>query len=559
MTLSLQVQTQGSFPFLKISLQGYSLNSNNISKRSMKRSRIKHIVFAVLVGIGISSCKKQLNIPSRNSIDASIVLGDRVGIEGAINSVYSVLKRESHYGRDLFSIPEAMADVAFANGRSSRLVGENRNTALSNITTALWTGSYGAINEINLILAAAPSATGASAADQARWEGELKFLRALYYFDLVKNYSYIPTFTVPSQDRGGVVITLTGFNNPSLAASYFPARSTTAEVYAQIISDIYRALAVLSNNGRGGSTGINYASKQAALALGSRVMLYQGNWTKADSFATAAITLPGGLGAMTTTSNYVTGWRAANHPEAIFQVWYATLGENLGVNTSLAATHTTLAAPGSSNAFWTTRQGQGDLVPNAFLIDQLGITGRNFTTSLSASSTAPTTANPAGTPPPPLVYSSDIRNRLFEWGTNVSGHYVECTKWFGKNGGPNWDNVAILRWPELYLNRAEARYQAGNEAGAWADLNVIRTARYVGFTAPTTPLTGQSLLDEILRQRMLEFAFEGHRFYDLKRYGLSIVKSNPVTNIPATDYRLLPRIPITEVDGNPNMVQNFAY
>lgn len=46
--------------------------------------------------------------------------------------------------------------------------------------------------------------------------------------------------------------------------------------------------------------------------------------------------------------------------------------------------------------------------------------------------------------------------------------------------------------------------------------------------------------------------FEGHRFYDLKRNGLSIVKTNPAVNMPATDYRLLPRIPTSEVDGNPN-------
>jgi hypothetical protein len=71
--------------------------------------------------------------------------------------------------------------------------------------------------------------------------------------------------------------------------------------------------------------------------------------------------------------------------------------------------------------------------------------------------------------------------------------------------------------------------------------------------------TGQALLNEILRQRMLEFTFEGHRFYDLKRYGLTITKTNPAVVLPATDFRLLPRIPQTEVDGNPNMVQNFGY
>ncbi len=537
----------------------------------MKKVTNKILILGLFAGVTFQSCKKQLDIPSRNSIDASIALADKTGIEGAINSVYSILKRESHYGRDLFSIPEAMADVAFANGRSSRLVNENRNTSGANITTAFWGGSYGAINEINLILAAAPSAKGATLADQARWEGELKFLRALYLFDLVKNYAYIPTYVVAAQNKGGVVINLKGFNNPVEAAAYFPSRSSLAACYAQIMDDIYRSIALLANNGRSATTGINYASKHAALALGSRVRLYEGNWAKADSFATAAITLTGGLGAMTNTGNYVAGWRNANHPEAIFQVWYATLAENLGVNTSLAATHTTLSAPGAALL---TRQGQGDLVPNAFLIGQLGITATfltpatptpgcvvtpfNFSSSLSAS--ANTTCSPGTIILPAITYSNDIRNRLFEWGTNTSGYYIECTKWLGKSGGPNWDNTVVLRWPELYLNRAEARYQMGQEALAWADLNVIRSNRYVGFVVPgVQDFTGQALLDEILRQRMLEFTFEGQRFYDLKRYGLTITKANPVTTLAATDFRLLPRIPQTEVDGNTNMAQNFGY
>jgi starch-binding outer membrane protein, SusD/RagB family len=504
---------------------------------NMKKMAIKNTMLALATLLALASCEKKLDIPSRNSLDAGIALSNKSGIENSINSIYSILKRETHYGRDLFSITDAMADIAFANGRSSRLLSENRNQALANIL--IWAGSYAAINEINLTLAAYPLLSDATDAEKARWEGELKFLRALYLFDLVKNYAYIPTFTVPAQDKGGVVISLTGFNSASGAVAYFPSRSSTAACYEQIMQDLYRAIALLSNANKGR----NYASKHAALALGSRVTLYQGNWVRSDSFATAAITITGGIGSMTNTANYVTGWRAADHPEGIFQVWYATLAENLGVNTSLAATHTTLSAPGALTGV---RQGQGDLVPNAFLLGQLGITG--FPANLAQSP-----------PAPALTYGNDIRNRLFEWGVNASGHYVECTKWMGKSGGPNWDNSVVLRWPELYLNRAEARYRRGDEPGAWADLNVIRTARIVGFTVPATPLTGQALLDEIWRQRMLEFAFEGHRFYDLKRNGLAINKTNPAVLLPANDYRLLPRIPQSEVDGNTNMVQNFGY
>lgn len=504
--------------------------------------KFKIIITGLAAVVLMQSCKKQLDIEPRNQVDASTVLTSKAGVEAALNSVYSVLKSERLYGRDMFSVAEAMADNSFANGRSNRLIAENRNQINANM--ANWITAYGAINEINLILEAIPAITEATTTDRARWEGELKFLRALYYFDLVKNYAYIPTFVVASQSRGGVVINLKGFKTPEDAINFRPSRASIDDTYAQIMADIYSAMALLPNNGRGGSAARNYGSKHALLALGARVALYEGKWARADSFATAAITLPTGLGSMTNTSNYVQGWRVADHPEGIFQVWYSTLTENLGVNTSLAATHTTLSAPG---AFTATRQGQGDLVPNGFLLTQLGISG--FPSGLSASS-----------PPPALTYGNDIRNRLFEWGVNASGHYVECTKWLGKNGSPNWDNTVVLRWPELYLNRAEARFQMANETGAWQDLNVIRSARVVGFAIPgTQDFTGVALLNEILRQRMLEFAFEGYRFYDLKRYGLSIVKTNPAINLPATDFRLLPSIPNRDIDGNSNMAQNFGY
>lgn len=492
----------------------------------------------MLAGLSLQSCQKQLDIPPRNQLDASQALTTREGMEAAVNSVYAVLKGLRQYGRDHFSVPDAMADISFANGRSNRLIGENRNQNLANM--ANWQTAYNAINEINLNLKAIPNIAGVPDDVRRRWTGELSFLRALYYFDLVKNYAYIPTFVVAAQNKGGVVLALEGFDKADDAVNYKPRRASIQECYDQIMTDIYAALSnlTIANRGR------NFASGHAALALGSRVALYEGKWARADSFATAAMTAAGRIGAMTTTANYVAGWRAADHPEGIFQVWYATLAENLGVNESLAATHTTLSAPGALNL---PRQGQGDLMPNGFLLTNLGISG--FPASLVGAVT-----------PPALTYSNDVRNQLFEWGVNAAGRYVECTKWMGKNGNPNWDNTVVLRWPELYLNRAEARYHLGQEALAYADLNFIRAARYTGFTAPATPdFAGPALLEEILRQRMLEFAFEGQRWFDLKRYGRDIVKTNPNVSMPATDFRILPRIPLNEVEGNPNMEQNFGY
>jgi hypothetical protein len=72
-------------------------------------------------------------------------------------------------------------------------------------------------------------------------------------------------------------------------------------------------------------------------------------------------------------------------------------------------------------------------------------------------------------------------------------------------------------------------------------------------------LAGNALLEEILLERFKEFAFEGQRFFDLKRYGRAIVKTTPAVNLPFDDFKILPPIPQREVDGNPNLKQNKGY
>ena len=61
------------------------------------------------------------------------------------------------------------------------------------------------------------------------------------------------------------------------------------------------------------------------------------------------------------------------------------------------------------------------------------------------------------------------------------------------------------------------------------------------------------------QERRVELAFEGHRFFDLKRLGLDIVKAAPVQNLNFTDFRLLAPIPIREIQANANLKQNTGY
>ena len=497
----------------------------------------------------LSSCSKQLETAPRQSIDANGALGSRDAIEASITSVYASLKNQ--YGRDLIALPEALADNGFATNKSGRLIGEAQNILGSHFTTTLWTVNYAAINQINNTIAAI-AAGGLSPvmtpAESDRWLGQLYFLRGLYYFDLARVYGYIPGAIVSTQDRGCVPLSIKGIGSSSDALAFKPSRATSTDVYAQIIADLTAAESRLTFPGLGTSL----ANKAAAQGLLARVNLYTKDYTNAKKWADAVILLAGNR--LTNTGSYVSQWRASTHAETLFQVAYNTQAENIGVNTSLQTSFTTLVTPGNQAQ----TGGFGDLVPTISLLNDLGITltGGN-TTGVFAINHIVATRN------------TDVRNLLFEPGTSGRGPIkVECTKYLGKNGNINLDNAVVMRIAEAYLIRSEIQATAGASTldltNALADLKAIKRARYTDYTGSAqetadNTMTQAALFEEIIRQRRIEFAFEGFRFFDLKRLGRDLIKSPHYNNVAFTDGRILPALPQGEVDGNPNLKQNFGY
>jgi hypothetical protein len=148
--------------------------------------------------------------------------------------------------------------------------------------------------------------------------------------------------------------------------------------------------------------------------------------------------------------------------------------------------------------------------------------------------------------------SGDVRRELYETlpsGNTRINKYTQAVESYT-------DNIPIIRAAEVLLIRAEARFESGNESGALEDLNTLRTARGLGEVS----LSGESLIDEIITQKRLELAFEGERFFDLKRRGMDIPK--PQVNIPDLSYedpRILAPIPSDQVQLNDQLDQNPGY
>lgn len=521
--------------------------------KNLRNIYFKSLVGLFVVSTSLISCKDQLEIFPKDQIDAAQALTTSAGVDASIATVYATLKGEAFYGNRLIGLAEALADNGQATNKSGRYVNESTNIRGAHFSN--WTASYVAINRLNIVLEALPSISDASAARKLQYEGEIKFLRALFHFDLVRTYAYIPGAVVASQDKGGVPILLKAINTADAALSAVTPRVPTAQVYTAIYADLDAAVANLGN-----ITNSSFANKQAALALYSRVALYNKDFPKVVSLSSDLITAKGNT--LLNSGNYFAGFTGIRNPESLFEVTYILESEGLGVNTSLQTLFTTLrtrlgAPKRDSTDNYTGRTatdrkipiggtaGFGDLAPTLPLINALGITvtgnGTNQTLIRSR--------------------SSDVRNSMFEVGSSLrSNPTIECTKFFGKVGFVNVDNIPVLRIAEAYLNRAEAYAEAGpqqNVALALADVNTIRVARGLD---PSGPLLGAALINEILLQRRLEFAFEGHRFFDLKRRGQDIFKPATNSTLLFDNFVILPGIPQGDVDAsNGTIIQNTGY
>ncbi|WP_343701553.1 RagB/SusD family nutrient uptake outer membrane protein [Chitinophaga sp.] len=469
----------------------------------------KKIIICILSCTALlTGCDQILDVKPRQSIDSRDALSNEAAVEAALNSVYAYLRQASQYGRDLVAIPELLADNAINTGNSGALVAEALNQPGAHINN--WQSSYFAINEINNLFDAL-QALNASQEFKDRIAGQLYFLRALYYHNLMRIYAYDPTAIREDVNKGGVPVmrhAVRAAEQISLAA-----REPIHTVYEHIYHNLDSALLLLQDYSTNRAP--HYATAGAAAALYTRVALYNGDYEKVLVEADNA--LASGVGVFQSNGAYISAWRSPVHPESMFELVYLP-PDNIGVNESLRATFTSrLTLTG------TTFTNRGHVVLSNELYE--------------------------------LYKPEDVRRQLIMKGLGRNSALNEMYKFISKNGTANLDNVPVIRISEVYLNRAEAYARLGFPDEARADLNRIRTR--AGLPAVEETLSGVALINEILLQRRLELAFEGHRFFDMKRLGMDIKKESGT--VLFSEHRILARIPIREVQANPNLVQNDGY
>lgn len=392
--------------------------------------------------------------------------------------------------------------------------------ANSTLATNAWTGAYRTIFQANYFMQHLTANTGkTTAALEAQYMSEAKYIRALTYFHLVNLFAQPYNFTADAS-HPGVPLQLTA---PSDASEAFSStqqlpRSTVAQVYTQIEKDLVEALAgVPESAAPSGSNASTYndvarATKDAVRALQSRVALYKGNYAVAAAAAGDVIT--GGRHRL--NASPATPFNAASYltSESIFSV-----AQNSSDN------------PNTNNAL-----------------------GQHY----GATRRADITVTPYALIPTSLFPATDLRRTTLLSPATVPTSAAARVFTLKYNNG-SFDYVPISRYSEVLLNRAEALAQtdAGVSAAAVALLNQVRDrskpAATPSYTATGFGTDKQALIEAILLERRLELAFEGHRYYDLLRY-----KRNP-GRINYGDNKAVLPIPQVDIQQNPNLIQNPGY
>ena len=477
----------------------------------MKKDRI-YIILVRSCRLFVTGCDKMLETKSQTLLPQD-KLQTEAGCEAMLYGVYDLMQETAFYGRDILTVPEVLADNSRLSPLASRYKGQADNRIGSHLD--IWVESYEIIALLNEVIEYAEKLPETPKA-KAIW-GEALALRGLTYFNLARVYGREPGHLVDNFDLCVPLILKAFFyDGGPMGEEVYPARATVAEVWGQIEKDLTEGFSLLKGNDDGLMP--KRMGSLATQAILSRVYLYEGKWKEcvdASDYVTA--NAPFDLYGGTYTDIFSKG------EETIFYLYF-TNSENWG-SSSLQSINGMMESELDSEGYDIGKGvGDADLCVAEELIalfDQ----------------------------------KNDLRFKAFRK-AKINGEKVWWTKKFsGWQGAFGLDNVPVIRLSEVVLNRAEAQAELKKDTEALADVNELRTKR--GLDAVS--FSGAELLNEILLQRRLELAQEGHRFFDLKRRGETISKPAGRTPVSYEDFRVVARISETQMDANKNLKNNPGY
>lgn len=344
-------------------------------------------------------------------------------------------------------------------------VGSNFEASYFQDDNATWNDLYARINVANVILDEIidlPHSNDKDHATYLRVQGEAHFLRAYCYFTLANLYgdAYAPTTCAA---KPCVPLKLTPYIEHDKNKPTQFERASVLQVYEQIVKDLTIAEELLTESPQKSAHLLHRASVEAVDLLLSRVYLYMQKWALAEAKAEAVM-------------------RSPNFQLTLLGEW---------------ADGFTFLTPGNREVIFS--QGPNFLATNEIFNGAPG----DFCVSKELAD----------------LYSPEDKRLECFFGKHSSDSITLARKYERGSIVSHISDVFTLRMSEAYLNRAEAcAMQSGKEQDAYTFLNQLRKQRIAGYE--DEKYSGEELVRQIRDERRKELCFEGHRWFDLRRYAV---------------------------------------
>jgi starch-binding outer membrane protein, SusD/RagB family len=486
----------------------------------MKRqNKLITLVAIAAVTATMGSCSKSfLEKSPQSSLTTGNFYKTAKDAEGALIGAYDALQQE-YYIWDYQINGDTRSDNTYAGGDNPTnfQIDKFQVNAINSNIERDWNMLYNAVMRANAVLDNVPNITDPVWTTDERKNqilGEAKFLRALHYFHIVRNWGEVP-----------LVLSM---NDPEV----FKTRSSVADVYAAIETDLKEAEAVLPETYSTPEQTRGRATKGAAQALLAKVYAQQLKYAECLEYCNKV--LANTNYSLLANYNHLFDGAHENNSESIFEIQYHGDGEgDWGIQ---------LITPESV----TGDQWKKFNVPSHDLVQKMRAEGDSI--RLHAS-----------------IIFEFVTARPDEYPTNIGDPVPFIFKWKHPNGWNSPDNVMLIRLADIMLLKAEALNETSQTAQAIPIINAIRDRVDL---PPTTATTQPQVREAILKERRFELAFEGERWYDLLRAGAqyTLTTMNALKgagganlNYNVTQEKLLFPIPQNERDLNRNLSQNQGY
>ncbi len=479
------------------------------------------ILFSFITMFG---CDELLDTTPSDRISDKLVWESETNVTLYSNLFYAFIDRYSSFGNSQFSanLTEGLTEtLKYGSYVPGSRAGDANNyvftpetmTPTGNLLNT-WGVTYERIRRVNEFLVGLYEYSQLDEEKNLLFEGQARFFRAFLYFQLAKRH-------------GGVIL----YSDMNLQKD--KACSSAQDTWDLIEQDLDFAASVLPVEWTGVNTG--RLTKGAAYAFKSRVMLYAERWQSAKDAADAVIA----LNKYALTPNYKDAWKGGNSesilefnylvsgPYHTFDKDYATFGEienQGGSGTPTQELVESYEKKDGTKINWsawhvaggtTTRPPYEDLDPRfkaTVIYNGSAWQGETMENSVN------------GINGKYMGYRDDTYTK----GRTTTGYYLRKLR--DENHTDLVTYLSTQTWVEIrlaevLLNRSEANYRINNTDAALTDLNAVRARQGVGLPAKMG-LSGDNLFAAIRQERKIELSFEGHLYWDMRRWKLAHTEYN---------------------------------